>query len=95
MFYDSSSFVADTIDEVEKTLGIAFVLVVLVVFLFLGNVRATIIPIVAIPVSLIGTFAVLLAARLLRQHRLAARAWCWASASSWMTRSWWWRTSSA
>ena len=61
VFYDSSSFVAATIDEVEKTLGIAFALVVLVVFLFLGNLRATIIPMVAIPVSLIGTFAVLLA----------------------------------
>jgi multidrug efflux pump subunit AcrB len=61
VFYDSSSFVAATIDEVEKTLAIAFALVVLVVFLFLGNIRATIIPIVAIPVSLIGTFAVLLA----------------------------------
>ncbi len=73
VFYDSSSFVAATIDEVEKTLGIAFALVVLVVFLFLGNVRATIIPMVAIPVSLIGTFAVLLAARLFRQHRVAAR----------------------
>ncbi|HET6196349.1 MAG TPA: efflux RND transporter permease subunit, partial [Acetobacteraceae bacterium] len=62
VFYDSSSFVAATIEEVEKTLGIAFALVVLVVFLFLGNIRATIIPMVAIPVSLIGTFAVLLAA---------------------------------
>ncbi|HXA22627.1 MAG TPA: multidrug efflux RND transporter permease subunit [Acetobacteraceae bacterium] len=61
VFYDSSSFVAATITEVQKTLGIAFVLVILVVFLFLGNVRATIIPMVAIPVSLIGTFAVLLA----------------------------------
>jgi hydrophobe/amphiphile efflux-1 (HAE1) family protein len=60
VFYDSSSFVSSTIDEVEKTLGIAFALVVLVVFLFLGNVRATIIPIVAIPVSLIGTIAILL-----------------------------------
>ena len=62
VFYDSSSFVAATIVEVEKTLGIAFALVVLVVFLFLGNIRATIIPMVAIPVSLIGTFAILLAA---------------------------------
>jgi hydrophobic/amphiphilic exporter-1 (mainly G- bacteria), HAE1 family len=60
VFYDSSSFVGSTIDEVVKTLLIAFGLVVVVVFLFLGNVRATIIPIVAIPVSLIGTFAVLL-----------------------------------
>ncbi|HEY4040810.1 MAG TPA: multidrug efflux RND transporter permease subunit [Rhodopila sp.] len=61
VFYDSSSFVSDTITEVIKTLGIAFLLVVAVVFVFLGTLRATIIPMVAIPVSLIGTFAVLLA----------------------------------
>ena len=59
--YDSTTFVTDTIHEVLKTLGEAFVLVVIVVFLFLGNLRATIIPAVAVPVSLIGTFAVLLA----------------------------------
>jgi hydrophobe/amphiphile efflux-1 (HAE1) family protein len=58
--YDSTTFVADTITEVLKTLGEAFVLVVIVVFLFLGSLRATIIPAVAVPVSLIGTFAVLL-----------------------------------
>ncbi len=58
--YDSTTFVKDTISEVLKTLGEAFVLVVIVVFLFLGNLRATIIPAVAVPVSLIGTFAVLL-----------------------------------
>jgi len=58
--YDSTTFVSDTISEVLKTLAEAFVLVVLVVFLFLGNLRATIIPAVAVPVSLIGTFAVLL-----------------------------------
>jgi len=62
VFYDSSSFIAATIDEVVKTLLIAFALVVAVVFVFMGNVRATIIPVVAIPVSLIGTFAILLAA---------------------------------
>ncbi|MBV1799776.1 efflux RND transporter permease subunit [Siccirubricoccus sp. G192] len=59
--YDTSGFVTDTIHEVVKTLLEAFVLVVLVVYLFLGSVRATIIPTVAVPVSLIGTFAVLLA----------------------------------
>jgi hypothetical protein len=52
--------VNDTISEVLKTIGEAFVLVVIVVFLFLGGLRATIIPAVAVPVSLIGTFAVLL-----------------------------------
>ena len=60
VFYDSSSFVSSTIEEVVKTLLIAFVLVVGVVFVFLGSIRATVIPMVAIPVSLIGTFAVLL-----------------------------------
>jgi len=59
--YDSTTFVTDTIREVLKTLGEAFVLVVIVVYLFLGNLRATIIPAVAVPVSLIGAFAVLLA----------------------------------
>ena len=61
VFYNSSTFVSDTIDEVKWTLVEAFILVVLVVFLFLGNFRATLIPAIAVPVSLIGTFAVLLA----------------------------------
>jgi hydrophobe/amphiphile efflux-1 (HAE1) family protein len=60
--YDSTVFVNDTIEEVLWTLMEAFALVVIVVFLFLGNLRATIIPAVAVPVSLIGTFAVLLLA---------------------------------
>ncbi|ACK52448.1 transporter, hydrophobe/amphiphile efflux-1 (HAE1) family [Methylocella silvestris BL2] len=59
--YDSTTFVSDTIHEVLKTLIEAFVLVVFVVFVFLGSMRATIIPAIAVPVSLIGTFAVLLA----------------------------------
>jgi hydrophobe/amphiphile efflux-1 (HAE1) family protein len=58
--YDSTTFVSDTIVEVLRTLSEAFILVVIVVFLFLGSVRATIIPAIAVPVSLIGTFAVLL-----------------------------------
>ena len=61
VFYDSSTFVTDTIAEVKSTLIEAFALVVVVVFLFLGNLRATIIPTIAVPVSLVGTFAVLLA----------------------------------
>jgi hydrophobe/amphiphile efflux-1 (HAE1) family protein len=60
VLYDSSSFVVDTIEEVIITLLEAFVLVVLVVYLFLGSFRATLIPTIAVPVSLIGTFAVLL-----------------------------------
>jgi hydrophobe/amphiphile efflux-1 (HAE1) family protein len=57
--YDPTAFVTQTIHEVQKTLIEAFVLVVLVVYLFLGSLRATLIPTLAVPVSLIGTFIVL------------------------------------
>ena len=58
---DSTTFINATIVEVLRTLAEAFVLVVLVVFLFLGSWRATLVPIIAVPVSLIGAFAVLFA----------------------------------
>jgi hydrophobic/amphiphilic exporter-1 (mainly G- bacteria), HAE1 family len=61
IFYDTTVFVSSTIEEVIRTLGIAFVLIALVVFLFLGKLRTTLIPLVAVPVSIVGTFAVLLA----------------------------------
>ncbi|HEY7246812.1 MAG TPA: multidrug efflux RND transporter permease subunit [Xanthobacteraceae bacterium] len=57
--YDPTAFVTATIEEVKKTLVEAFILVVIVVFLFLGSVRATLIPTLAVPVSLIGTFIAL------------------------------------
>lgn len=59
--YDTSTFVEDTIHEVISTLLEAFVLVVAVVFLFLGDWRATIVPMVVVPIALIGAFAFLLA----------------------------------
>ncbi|MPZ43062.1 MAG: multidrug efflux RND transporter permease subunit [Betaproteobacteria bacterium] len=59
--YDTTRFVEVSIREVLFTLGEAMILVFLVVFLFLQKWRATLIPIVAVPVSLIGTFAGLLA----------------------------------
>jgi HAE1 family hydrophobic/amphiphilic exporter-1/multidrug efflux pump len=59
--YDTTRFVRVSIREVVITLGEAMVLVFLVVFLFLQNWRATLIPFSAVPVSLIGTFAGLLA----------------------------------
>lgn len=58
---DSSTFVLESMHEVQKTLLEAFALVGIVVFLFLGSWRATIIPIIAVPVALIGTFAFMLA----------------------------------
>src|SRR6201981_3331345 len=57
--YDPTTFVTATIHEVQKTLVEAFVLVVLVVYLFLGSFRATLIPTIAVPVSLVGTFIIL------------------------------------
>lgn len=55
--FDTTRFVTVSIDEVIKTFMEALVLVVIVVFLFLQNFRATIIPLLAVPVSLVGTFA--------------------------------------
>ncbi len=60
--FNTTDFVQKSLDDVVETLMITFVLVVGVVFMFLGNWRATVIPTIAIPVSLIGTFAILLAA---------------------------------
>ena len=71
--YDTTTFVRATIQDVLITLAEAFGLVVIVVFMFLGSLRATLIPAIAVPVSLIGTFAVLLATGLFGQYRLAAR----------------------
>ncbi|MGF1501692.1 MAG: efflux RND transporter permease subunit [Paracoccaceae bacterium] len=62
VFYDSTEAVRASIAEVVETLVITFILVVAVTFVFLADWRATLIPTVAIPVSLVGTFAVLLAA---------------------------------
>jgi multidrug efflux pump len=59
--YDTSVFIESAIWEVYNTLFIAIGLVVLVIYLFLGSVRATLVPAVTVPVSLIGTFIVLYA----------------------------------
>lgn len=57
--FDESVYVEHAIKEVWITLGIAFLLVVLVVFFFLHNVRSTLIPVVVIPVSIVATFALM------------------------------------
>jgi HAE1 family hydrophobic/amphiphilic exporter-1 len=56
---DSTAFIKVSINEVIKTLVIAIVLVFLVMWLFLGNMRATLIPTIAVPVVILGTFAIL------------------------------------
>ena len=60
--YDTTPFVKSALEEVVKTLFEAIVLVVIVMFLFLQNFRATLIPTIAVPVVLLGTFGVLAAA---------------------------------
>jgi multidrug efflux pump len=59
--YDGTEFVNSSITEVIKTLVEALVIVTLVIFLFLGSLRAVIIPVIAMPLSLIGSFFVMLA----------------------------------
>jgi len=61
IIYDPTTFIAKSVREVVITIFIAILLVLGVVFLFLQNWRASIIPVIAIPVSLVGTFAVLYA----------------------------------
>ena len=57
--YDSSTFISESIDEVQQTILIALILVILVVLAFLKSFRATIIPTIAIPISIIGSFAII------------------------------------
>lgn len=59
--FDSSVFISASISEVYKTLFISVALVTLVIFLFLGSLRVTIIPAITVPISLIATFSVLFA----------------------------------
>ena len=59
MIYDNTRFIRASIAEVEETIYIAFVLVVLVIFLFLRDWRVTLVPVIVIPVSLVGAFFVM------------------------------------
>ena len=59
VLYDRSVAIRESVHDVEFTLGLAIALVVLVIFLFLRNLSATIIPSLAVPLSIVGTFAVM------------------------------------
>jgi multidrug efflux pump len=59
MAYDKSQFIEESLKNVFKTIGEAVLLVVLIIFVFLRSIRATLIPLVTIPVSIIGTFALM------------------------------------
>ena len=58
--YDGTKFISSSIDEVEKTLIQSLVIVAIVIFLFLGSLRAVVIPLIAMPLSLVGAFFVML-----------------------------------
>jgi len=59
IFVDRSASIRDSVHDVKLTLGLTIMLVVMVIFLFLRNVSATVIPSLALPMSLVGTFAVM------------------------------------
>jgi multidrug efflux pump len=59
--YDSTKFIQSSISEVEHTLALAVGIVIVVIFLFLGTFRSVVIPVVTIPLSLIGAFVIMLA----------------------------------
>src|ERR1700754_4549476 len=58
--YDSTKFIQSSIDEVEKTLGEAVLIVIVVIFLFLASIRSVVIPVVTIPLSLVGVCSLML-----------------------------------
>jgi multidrug efflux pump len=90
--YDTSVFVEGAIKEVYKTLLIAIGLVILVIYLFLGSVRATIVPAVTVPVSIIASFIVL---KCLVSPSICSHCWHWSwpSAWWWTMPSWFWKIS--
>lgn len=88
---DRTPTIRASLNEVEHALALATVLVVTVVFLFLRNGRAALIPSVAVPVSLLGTFAVMQVAGF-SLNTISLMALTVATSSWWTTRWWCWKT---
>ncbi len=80
--------IVESIDDVKLTILIAFALVVLVVFLFLGRVRETVVPVIALPLALLGTFAVMLVLGYSLDN-LSLMALTLAVRRCWWTTPWW------
>ncbi|MFP3471953.1 efflux RND transporter permease subunit, partial [Micrococcus sp. SIMBA_144] len=57
--FDTTKFIRNSISEVQQTIFVAFMLVVLIIFLFLRDWRTTFIPVLTIPISLIGVFFIM------------------------------------
>jgi multidrug efflux pump len=92
--HDSSVYIERSIENVYRTIAEAVALVILIIFVFLRSPRATAIPVVTIPVALIGSFALMAGPGVQHQHADASRLTCCRSASSSTTRSSCSRTSS-
>ena len=90
--FDMTEYISQSVHEVYKTLFEALFLVVLVVFLSLQNWRAALIPTIAVPISLIGTFGFMLIFGFSLNMLDLAGIDSWRSVSWWTTLSWWWRT---
>ena len=84
--FDNTRFIRASIDEVRQTVYEAFILVIIIIFLFLRNWRVTLIPCIVIPVSLIGTFFLMSSPG---SQSTCCRCWPWCS--RW---DWWWTTPS-
>ena len=91
--YDSSEYIDVAVREVYKTLAEAIALVLLVIWLFLGSLRAAVIPAVTVPVCVIAAFMALWAFGF-SINLLTLLALVLSSAWSWTMRSWCWRTPS-
>jgi multidrug efflux pump len=72
--YDSTKFIQSSIDEVRDTLLEAVLIVVVVIFLFLASLRSVIIPVVTIPLSLVGACILMLA---MGSRSTCSRCWRW------------------
>jgi multidrug efflux pump len=83
--YDSTEFIQASINEVILTLSQAALIVVVVIFLFLGSFRSTLIPLIAIPLSIIGVLF----------YMQPCWPWSWRLACWSTTPSWWWKTFTA
>jgi len=86
LMYSRGTYINASIHEVKFTLILAIILVVIVIFVFLRNIRATLISALALPTSIIGTFAVM---KVLGSASTICRSWrwCWRWASWWTTPS--------
>ena len=91
--YDTTAYIGNAIEEVLKTLGETLLIVIVVIYLFLGSFRAVLIPVVAIPVSLVGAAFLMLAAGF-TINLLTLLAIVLSVGWSSTTPSSWWRTSS-